>query len=381
MTAFYNMADDTTTEHDAGTPSQPAANCAYTMNGPPGETPCAAPDLPSSDDDRLSSVLDKFCDIPYLASAEPEAILDLSADGSFTKLFSILYTVFSRNELSPRVHALTAMAMKENPSNPTVWLYRRKLAEAQAAQSSEKKKVWEAEMAFTATVLKLSRKNYQAWEHRRHCVQQTHLYGMELDFIDIVLHDDAKNYHAWSYRAWLCIQLTKHPQPKHALTHEQVQQIMSSQFQHTDWFIDVDVRNNSAWNFRSFLILQLQVTTDSISPQSEINFACDMAARAPRNESPWNYLLALARQCQVDITVAIQYANRCISIDAGCVAARRFLILGSPRDTPENIHQLEQHCTLLADGIDPIRKKYWLSQRQSLSTLSSNILDKRKEEY
>lgn len=142
-----------------------------------------------------------------------------------------------------------------------------------------------------------------------------------------------------------------------------------------EWYIRSDVRNNSAWNFRFFLLQTISDSFDhGVTPQSEVDFASDMAALAPRNESPWNYLITLFRKYLVDISRPLSYANDCLSIDAGCIAARRFLVLVGPRETVEEARKLQEHCNLLANGIDPIRNKYWLMKREAIeSKFCSNL--------
>lgn len=344
---------------DSSTPT--ASNCltsAMTSSSPDDSQPLV---LPVDDPDAPRVDLRLFSDVT-ISTPPPPKVLDLCATPSFTKPFSILYSLFRSNELSKRAFHLTTVCIDKNPSNPTVWVYRRKLVD-----TPEIEQPWQTELAFTASILKSSRKNYQVWEYRRHCIINTETYNVEFEFIDVALAEDAKNYHAWAHRAWLLRQL----QQLNRLNSS----VVSEQFSAMEWYIRSDVRNNSAWNFRSFLLQTISDSPDhAVTPQSEVDFACDMAALAPRNESPWNYLITLFRQYHVDIFRPLSYANESLSIDAGCIAARRFLVLVGPRQTVEEARKLQEHCTLLANGIDPIRKKYWLMKRQAIeSKFCSNL--------
>lgn len=279
------------------------------------------------------SIFSEYNDVSYTSIPSPD-VLHLHTAPEFNLVFSLLYAMERSDELTTRAHKLTTEAIKLNATSPTAWMYRRRIVrKLQTTQPT----IWSSELAFTAVVLRDSRKNYQAWEHRRYCVQQSNGFDCESDFVDVALDFDAKNYHAWAHRAWLV---------RHG--------VLKGQLECSEWFIRADVRNNSAWNFR-------WVVTAKLGREAEANFACEMASLAPRNESVWNYLLALKR-IGVDISKAREYAQHCLTIDAGCVPARRFLVCTA---TKEDAEQTVEHCTLLANGIDDIRKQYWLQKRKA----------------
>lgn len=285
--------------------------------------------------------LEEFADVPYTLMNDGK-ILSLQPPEEFRHVFSLLYALNERDEMSSRALKLTARAIKLNESNPSAWMYRHRLVKA---LSTENASIWETELGFTATILQTSRKNYQVWQHRRYCLQQTGALKQETDFIDVMLDQDAKNYHAWSHRVWLVRN-----------------GIVEGELDSTAYYIQADVRNNSAWNHR-------WVVSGIVGRENEVQFACDMVSLAPRNESAWNYLCALTK-AGLDTTQARKLAESTLKIDAGCIPARRFLVLTASN---EQASEVATHCELLAGGIDSIRQKYWNMQKEQ----AQNVFNER----
>lgn len=276
--------------------------------------------------------LEEFADVSHTVMDDGK-ILSLQAPDEFRHVFSLLYALNERDEMSLRALKLTSRAIKLNASNPSAWMFRHRLVKVLSAENAS---IWESELGFTATILQNSRKNYQVWQHRRFCLQHLDMLKRELEFIDIVLEQDAKNYHAWSHRAWIVRN-----------------GIVDGEMDATAWYIRADVRNNSAWNHR-------WVVSGIVGRENEIQFACDMASLAPRNESVWNYLHALTK-AGLDASQAHALAESTLKIDAGCVPARRYLVLTA---SDEQASQVATHCELLASGIDSIRRRYWNMQKE-----------------
>lgn len=288
--------------------------------------------------DNTKDMLDalSLSDVPYTVIPQSE-VLDLGAPTKFSHVFSLLYTLEAQDELSPRALHLTSEALKLNASNPTTWMYRRRVVKA---LSCDQPTIWDVELAFTAITIKDSRKNYQAWEHRRYCVETTGKLETEPEFVDVILQLDAKNYHAWAHRAWVVRR-----------------GFIQGELDVTDWYIQSDVRNNSAWNHRWLVV-------KATGMEGEVTYACKMAAKAPRNESVWNYLLALSR-AQCDMSQAQCFAKNCLAVDAACTPARRFLVLTSGRDDAKDVLE---HTRLLA-GDDRIRNRYWIMQNKAAQSV------------
>ena len=56
-----------------------------------------------------------------------------------------------------------------------------------------------------------------------------------------------------------------------------------------------DLRNNSAWNHRWFVVTREATPAPPAAAARELDFAFAAIARAPNNESPWNYVRAYLR--------------------------------------------------------------------------------------
>lgn len=264
---------------------------------------------------------------------EVSDVLTINLSEEFRHVFGLLYSVKESSERSARVLKLTSRAIHLNPGNPTAWMVRQ---EAVKAISKENKNVWKRELAFLSEFIRSHPKNYQVWEQRRFAAENGEMLEAELGFTDIVLNEDAKNYHAWSHRQWLA----------------RVHGFSEGEMEATEWFLQSDVRNNSAWNHR-WLITGLEEWGRS---EEEMRFALEMMMKAPRNEAVWNYIHALGKE--VGIEEAKKKAEGVLEVDAGCVPARRFLVLNG-----EDSEKVRRHCEILK-GIDKVRERYWRIQEE-----------------
>lgn len=287
--------------------------------------------------DHSDLFFEEWKDFEY-SPIEESSVLNVRVSEEFRHVFGLLYAVMASGENSERTLKLTSRAIKLNAGNPTAWMLRRRAARALA--KSDPEPVWSKELAFTATVISKNRKNYQAWEHRRFAAESANMVRAELEFTDVVLSNDEKNYHAWSHRQWIV--------REHGITHGELDA--------TEWFIRTDIRNNSAWNHR-WLVTGVVKRRD----EEELDFALDIVSEAPRNESVWNYIHALGRN-GVCMEAVKRKALDCLKVDAGCVPARRFLVLNG---SLAEAGAVSQHCELLASGVDPVRKKYWQTQMEA----------------
>lgn len=303
--------------------------------------PSASPDLES--DQQKDLYLDEWKDFEY-EPIKTAPVLTINVSDEFRHVFGLLYAVKKTEERSKRVLHLTSRAIRLSPANPTAWMLRR---ETVIAQASDIPNIWTVELAFSAKVISQNRKNYQAWEHRRFAAEAGKLLQSEIEFTDVILNDDEKNYHAWSHRQWLV--------REHKVT--------EGELDATQWFIHSDLRNNSAWNHR-WLVTGL---IEGARSEAELKFALDFVEKAPRNEAVWNYIHALGKS-GVSIHKAKEKAVECLEVDAGCIPARRFLVLcGTEADAAD----VQRHCDLLASGLDPIRTKYWQAQSENAAKQQS----------
>ncbi|KAJ1939112.1 CAAX geranylgeranyltransferase alpha subunit, partial [Kickxella alabastrina] len=234
--------------------------------------------------------------VPLSEQAEWKDIVPIDQDDGVHPICPIAYTadykelmgyfraIMSTGEISPRAYRLTSRVIQENPAHYTVWVYRKKLLE-------ELQISVESELDWLEGVAQQYPKNYQPWHHRQMLLTMlldpAVFAGMsedqrvchpairrELRFLANAIDVESKNFHAWSYRQWLVRRYGIWDQERVFLT----------------TMIDQDVRNNSAWNQRYFVLVrgaedpQNVELLDQAALIEEIEFALEMARRAPNNE-------------------------------------------------------------------------------------------------
>lgn len=103
-----------------------------------------------------------------------------------------------------RALELTAICLKFNPANYTVWHFRRQCLTRGTIELSPQ--MLQEELELATTLGGSNPKNYQIWYHRRALLEACGLNEdeaeKEIKYIATVLEEDAKNYHV---RCWLCI--------------------------------------------------------------------------------------------------------------------------------------------------------------------------------
>ncbi|CDF35394.1 unnamed protein product [Chondrus crispus] len=299
----------------------------------PNATPEAA-NPTATDADNAESIdvnLDEWKGFEY-SPVEFSPVLTINLSDEFRHVFGLLYAVKKSKERSKRALDLTSRAIILQNSSPTAWMLRREVV---ATLAENNPALWAIELGFTAKIISKNEKNYQAWEHRRFAAESGNLLQTEIQFTDVALNGDEKNYHAWCHRHWLV--------RDHGLT--------EGELDATEWFIRTDLRNNSAWNHR-WLVTGL---VEGARNDDEMTFALEIVEKAPRNEAVWNYIHAMGKS-GLSIAAAKAKAVECLEVDAGCIPARRFLVLNA---SSSEASEVRKHCQILASGVDPIRKKYW----------------------
>lgn len=222
---------------------------------------------------------------------------------SHTKIMSYIYII-------ERALRLTAISLKYNPANYTVWRYRRSvlsfLSNFNDDDSIQKydptgnnvhkfdPKLVRSEMDFVSKIGGSNPKNYQIWYHRRILLEYYCLYNSqceyiksELNYIATVLEEDGKNYHAWSNRQWIVKTISQNCiwMNEKIFVREKISQ---------------DCRNNSAWNYLWFLNYhndkkEISSKGDTYLAQEEVDYALSILIIDIYNESPWRYMLSVLK--------------------------------------------------------------------------------------
>lgn len=217
--------------------------------------------------------------IPYSQREEWKDIEPVKQDDGDNPIVPIAYTeefsdvhnyfraILKKKEFSPRVLSLTKDVINLNPSNYTVWHYRRLCLEALKSDLKE-------ELIFCDDQCQQNQKNYQVWYHRRAILEKYRkVESSELLFIADLLKQEEKNYHVWAYRQWVVKEF----------------QLFEGEYEFCDSMLKLDFRNNSAWNYRFFLVENLTQMSE-FDRKKEIDFGFSYINKAPNNESAWNYV-------------------------------------------------------------------------------------------
>lgn len=274
--------------------------------------------------DQLSETFPDLEPCPQDDGPEPVCVIQYPT--AFRLAYDYMRAVWKVDELSERSLKLTALCLKLNPANYTVWHFRRKCK--LTACSVKYRHILQIALTicllFLAAViglrhlelnskedmlndLKLSAslggdnpKNYQIWYHRRTLLEtypnlKQDFLESELNYISTVFEEDSKNYHAWSHRQWFVNTIND-------------EDVWKREIEFSEKLIQEDPRNNSAWNQRWFACHRgLKDALPLETSKTEADFALDTGAAVdPFNESPWRYLVSLLRE---------QYKQKTLSVE------------------------------------------------------------------
>ncbi|KAJ9524614.1 hypothetical protein QJQ45_024213 [Haematococcus lacustris] len=238
----------------------------------------------------------QWADVQPLEAAEAGRVVAVQYTPEFREALAYFRAVRAKGERSQRVLELTADIIRHNQADYSAWQLRWECLLALGSDLLE-------EYTFTDAIMEDNAKNYQLWNHRRKCclVLGQGALARELQVTTTALAADAKNYHAWAHRQ--------------ALVKAWGGELWSAELAYSEHCLEDDVRNNSAWNQRAFVLRhQLQAmlqaghgggssshASSTKGPveelvQRELTYVARLVAKAPRNDSAWNYLGGLFRQ-------------------------------------------------------------------------------------
>ena len=299
-----------------------------------------------------------FSDINPIAQDDgPQPVCKIAYKADFVVAYDYMRAILKADERSDRALKLTAVCLKLNPANYTVWHFRRLCLE-QLGLTEERV---HHDLELAADLGGSNPKNYQIAFHRRFLLEAAGLdedkARRELTYIAAVLQEDGKNYHMWSSRQWIIRTVAS-------------DQLFNDEVKFSNDLIAQDCRNNSAWNQRWFAVHR--GTRDVLSEETarqEADYAIEIASIDPYNESPWRYLIGIVKEQKSDSLVD-HYEKSAAAVNHILVEAQRdpdaCANLSSARidllemnGSEESAAKAIELCKSMASEHDVIRRKYW----------------------
>ncbi|XP_077572773.1 geranylgeranyl transferase type-2 subunit alpha [Stigmatopora nigra] len=152
---------------------------------------------------------------------------------------------------------LTQQLLSSNPDFATLWNYRREILMHQETvkDESEVQKMYQAELSFLESCLKVNPKSYGSWHHRSWVSERAPQmnWARELSLCDRCLSLDDRNFHCWDYRR---IVVKKSSVP------------VDKELAFTDRLIGSNFSNYSSWHYRSTLLPLLHPQSPESAPPS-----------------------------------------------------------------------------------------------------------------
>jgi len=304
--------------------------------------------------DELPTVFSDVTPVPQ--DDGPNPVCQIAYKEDFVKAYDYMRAILKLDEKSERALRLTALCLKWNPANYTIWHYRR-LCLHQVGLSQER---LQQDLDLAAVLGGVNPKNYQIWYHRRALLESIIEDGheaaqKELRYIASVFEDDAKNYHAWSHRQWILKTVNK-------------EELWKAEIEYVCKLIFEDIRNNSAWNQRWFVAHRgKREALSQEAAQEEANYALEQAQSDPYNESPWRYLIGVVKEqpslvesCEVkavEMKDVLAKAGRDAEACASLNSARIDLL--EMKGNQDSLQQAIQLADAMASNHDLVRRKYW----------------------
>lgn len=310
----------------------------------------------------------------------PYSVVSIRYTETFQETFDYFRAILASKEISERAFDLTHSCIGLNPSNYTVWHYRRVLLENLNKNLLD-------ELEYIESTISRNQKNYQVWEHYKYVLSQIkrkldqkQLSNVNLievatkvkRFIRSILSDDSKNYHAWQQLQWLIRDWSQ----------------WDGELEYVEKLVDDDIRNNSAWNHRFYVIQRTTGFSEEVI-QAETEFAIKMINLAPNNESAWNYLLGVIHKSGKSISSFPNVLESCEKLYQDPEKRSSYLLGflvthlgetleesksgastegGDNQDTFRQIfNQAIDYCNQLASKVDTLRQQYWKYQANLLT--------------
>ncbi|KAA8589823.1 hypothetical protein FQN60_013188 [Etheostoma spectabile] len=160
---------------------------------------------------------------------------------------------------------ITQQLLSSNPDFATLWNYRREILMHMETvkDEDEVQKIYQAELSFLESCLKVNPKSYGSWHHRGWVSARLPRpdWARELGLCDRCLSLDDRNFHCWDYRR-MVVKMSGVP--------------VGQELAFTDRLIGSNFSNYSSWHYRSTLLPLLH--PESPEPRSP--------CREPKRASP-----------------------------------------------------------------------------------------------
>ncbi|XP_040896848.1 geranylgeranyl transferase type-2 subunit alpha isoform X2 [Toxotes jaculatrix] len=220
---------------------------------------------------------------------------------------------------------LTQQLLSANPDFATFWNYRREILMhlETVKDEDEMQKIYEAELSFLESCLKVNPKSYGSWHHRGWVSVRLPRpdWARELSLCDRCLSLDDRNFHCWDYRR-MVVKMSGVP--------------VDQELGFTDRLIGSNFSNYSSWHYRSTLLPLLHPespeppspcrkppqTSPPPSPQTHSHRVCEeqllkeyeLVQNAfftdPNDQSAWFYYRWLLGRAEREEMISCVYASR-----------------------------------------------------------------------
>ncbi|XP_061744747.1 geranylgeranyl transferase type-2 subunit alpha [Nerophis ophidion] len=214
---------------------------------------------------------------------------------------------------------LTQQILSSNPDFATLWNYRREILTHQETfkDDGEVQKMYQAELSFLESCLKVNPKSYGSWHHRSWVSERAPQmdWARELSLCDRCLGLDDRNFHCWDYRR---IVVKKSSVP------------VEKELEFTHRLIGSNFSNYSSWHYRSTLLPLLHPESPEPnsscssppSPQTHSHRVCEeqllkeyeLVQNAfftdPNDQSAWFYYRWLLGRAEREEMISCVYISR-----------------------------------------------------------------------
>uniref|UniRef100_A0A8C2YVT5 Geranylgeranyl transferase type-2 subunit alpha n=1 Tax=Cyclopterus lumpus TaxID=8103 RepID=A0A8C2YVT5_CYCLU len=220
---------------------------------------------------------------------------------------------------------VTQQLLSSNPDFGTLWNYRREtLMHLETVRDEDEvQKIYEAELSFLESCLKVNPKSYGSWHHRGWVSNRLPRpdWARELGLCDRCLSLDDRNFHCWDYRR-VVVKMSGVP--------------VDQELAFTDRLIGSNFSNYSSWHYRSTLLPLLHPespeepappprrasSSPPPSPQSRSHRVCEeqllkeyeLVQNAfftdPNDQSAWFYYRWLLGRAEREEIISCMFVSR-----------------------------------------------------------------------